>query len=67
MGLDFADYNNDGWPDVFVNALAGQRYALFENRMGQQFDYVSGATGVGRASLRHSGWGAKFLDYDNDG
>ena len=20
MGIDFADYNNDGWPDVFVNA-----------------------------------------------
>jgi hypothetical protein len=67
MGIDFADYNNDGWPDVFVNALAGQRYALFENRKGQQFEYVSGATGVARASLPHSGWGAKFLDYDNDG
>src|SRR5713101_2136522 len=26
MGADFADYDNDGWPDVFVNALANQKY-----------------------------------------
>lgn len=67
MGIDFADYNNDGWPDVFVNALASQRYALFENQQGRQFNYVSGPAGVARASLLHSGWGAKFIDYDNDG
>jgi len=67
MGIDFADFNNDGWPDVFVNALASQRYAIFENRKGKSFDYVSGATGVARASLLHSGWGAKWIDYDNDG
>lgn len=25
MGVDFADYNNDGWPDIVVTALANQR------------------------------------------
>src|SRR5205807_7924277 len=34
MGADFADYDNDGWPDIFVNALANQRYALFRNVKG---------------------------------
>jgi enediyne biosynthesis protein E4 len=67
MGVDFADYNNDGWPDVFINSLASQRYALFGNQKGLGFDYVSGLTGVSRITSTHSGWGAKFIDYDNDG
>jgi hypothetical protein len=66
MGADFADYDNDGWPDIFVNALARERYALFHNERGN-FDYVSDSSGVGRASVTHSGWGAAFIDYDNDG
>ncbi|HZT31093.1 MAG TPA: CRTAC1 family protein [Bryobacteraceae bacterium] len=67
MGIDFGDYDNDGWPDVFVNALANQRYAVFHNQKGQAFEYASGPTGVGGLSILHSGWGAGFLDYDNDG
>jgi hypothetical protein len=67
MGIDFADYDNDGWPDVFINALANQRYALFKNNRGGGFDYVSGPSGVAGFSSQHSGWGAKFIDYDNDG
>jgi hypothetical protein len=30
-GVDFADYNNDGWPDMVVTDLANQRYALYQN------------------------------------
>lgn len=67
MGADFADYDNDGWPDIFINALANQRYALFQNRRGAMFDYVSGPSGMAGISALHSGWGAKFIDYDNDG
>lgn len=67
MGIDFADYDNDGWPDVFINALANQRYALYRNQKGRAFDYVSNQTGIARISASHSGWGAKFIDYDNDG
>jgi hypothetical protein len=66
MGVDFADYDNDGWPDIFVNALANQRYALFRNIKGS-FQYASGQTGLAAATRKHSGWGAKFIDYDNDG
>jgi hypothetical protein len=67
MGVDFQDYDNDGRPDIFVNALANQKYALYRNNSGAAFDYVTGESGVGFATLLHSGWGARFLDFDNDG
>jgi hypothetical protein len=67
MGVDFADYNNDGWADIFVNALANQRYALYRNNQGKSFEYVSGPTGIAAISQLHSGWGTRFFDYDNDG
>ncbi len=66
MGIDFADFDNDGWPDVFINALANQKYALFRNQK-DTFEYVSGSTNIGQISDLHSGWGAKFVDVDNDG
>src|SRR5262249_38511223 len=31
MGVDFADYNNDGKPDLVITDLANQRYALYRN------------------------------------
>jgi hypothetical protein len=67
MGTDFADYDNDGWPDVFINALANQRYALFHNEKGKSFEYVSGPSGISGITMPHSGWGTRFFDYDNDG
>lgn len=66
MGTDFADYNNDGWPDIFVNALANQKYTLFQNSKGS-FEDVTNRTGIGGITKLHSGWGARMMDYDNDG
>ncbi len=67
MGVDFADYNNDGWPDIVVTDLANQRYALYRNARDGTFDYATNSSGLGAITLLHSGWGARFLDYDNDG
>jgi len=67
MGVDFADYNNDGFPDLIVTALANQRYALYLNSRDSTFSYASFTSGVARATMTHSGWGVRFLDYDNDG
>ena len=67
MGVDFADYDNDGWPDLAVSDLSGQRYAIYRNRRDGTFDYVSDSTGLGAISEPYSGWGMRFLDYDNDG
>ncbi len=67
MGVDFADYNNNGLPDLVVDNLANQMYALYLNNGDGTFTYASYATGISRMTLLHSGWGIRFLDYDNDG
>lgn len=67
MGVDFADYDNDGLPDLVVTNLANQKYALYSNNGDGSFSYASYKTGLGGMSLLHSGWGVRFLDYDNDG
>ena len=67
MGVDFSDFNNDGWPDVIITDLANQRYALYQNNSDGSFTYVSQVSGIGRISMTHSGWGNRFFDYDNDG
>jgi hypothetical protein len=67
MGVDFADYDNDGRPDVVVTNLSNQCYALYRNLGDRTFSYETHASGLGRISLLSSGWGVRFLDYDNDG
>jgi hypothetical protein len=67
MGVDFEDYNNDGWPDAIITNLANQKYALYANAGDGSFDYTTPTTGLGAITLLHSGWGVRFLDYDNDG
>lgn len=67
MGTEFADYNNDGRPDIFVDDLANQMYAIFQNNGEGTFTYTTYDTDLGRISMLHSGWGVRFLDYDNDG
>jgi hypothetical protein len=67
MGVDFADYNNDGLPDLVVTDLASQMYALYKNNGDGTFTYDSYPSGLGRMTMGHSGWGVRFIDYDNDG
>jgi hypothetical protein len=67
MGVDFADYNNDGWSDLIITDLANQRYALYQNNGDSTFTYDSFTSGIARVTMPHSGWGVRFLDYDNDG
>jgi hypothetical protein len=67
MGIDFSDYNNDGWPDLAISDLANQKYALYRNNRDGTFTYDSDTTSVSRMTLQHSGWGLRFMDYDNDG
>jgi hypothetical protein len=67
MGVDFADYGNDGRPDVVVTNLANQCYALYRNLGDRSFSYETHASGLGRISLLSSGWGVRFIDYNNDG
>lgn len=67
MGIDFQDYNNDGLPDLVITDLANQKYALYRNNGDGSFNYESYVSGLAGITLLHSGWGIRFLDYDNDG
>jgi hypothetical protein len=67
MGVDFADYDNDGLPDLVITDLASQMYALYRNNGHGTFTYESYPSGLGRMTMAHSGWGVRLLDYDNDG
>jgi hypothetical protein len=67
MGIDFQDYDNDSLPDLIITNLANQKYALYHNSGDGSFSYDSYGSGIGGMTLLHSGWGIRFLDYDNDG
>src|SRR5206468_10543183 len=67
MGADFADYDNDGRPDIVVTDLSNERYMLFRNNGDGTFRDVTNQSGVGGATLAFAGWSTRFLDYDNDG
>lgn len=62
MGGAVGDYNNDGWPDIYVTCYGGN--VLYRNNGDGTFTDVTKAAGVadGRWSM-----GASFGDYDNDG
>jgi len=67
MGVDAADFDNDGRVDFFVTALSNETYPLFRNNGDGSFSYATNATGVGQITLLYSGWGTRFVDFDNDG
>jgi hypothetical protein len=67
MGVDFADYDNDGRADVFVTDLSNERFMLFRQEEPGLFRDVTNPSGVGRATLPFAGWSTRFLDADNDG
>ena len=67
MGVDANDYDNDGYPDVFVTTLSYQTYPLYHNNGDLSFNYATKSTGIGQITFLNSGWGTRFVDVDNDG
>jgi enediyne biosynthesis protein E4 len=67
MGVDSADYDQDGFMDLFVSNLDRELYSLYRNNHDQTFDDHAGQLGIGSATRLMSGWGLKFFDFDNDG
>lgn len=67
MGVVFADYDNDGRPDIVVTNLALEKYALYRNEGSGQFHYASLTSGLAALTARSSGWGVGLQDFDNGG
>src|SRR5207245_1188857 len=67
MGVDSADFNEDGWMDLFVANIDREMLSIYQNARDETFDDQAGPTGIGAATRLMSGWGLKFLDFDNDG
>jgi hypothetical protein len=67
MGLDFRDFNNDGYPDIAFAALIGQTFPLFQNTGKGSFREITTESGMHDASMQMSGYCAGLYDFDNDG
>lgn len=68
MNVDVADFNNDGWLDIYVTNIYDdymKECAMLWQNMGDgTFTDVSSEVGVCDTGW---GWAAKFGDFDNDG
>ncbi|MEK6282384.1 MAG: CRTAC1 family protein [Acidobacteriota bacterium] len=62
MGLAVGDYNNDGWPDLYITGYGASK--LYRNSGKGTFTDVTGQAGVNN---RLWGTSAAFFDYDSDG
>ena len=67
MGVDSADFDQDGWQDLFVTNIDHEMYSLYRNHHDGTFDDLAGTTCIGASTRDMSGWGVRFFDYDNDG
>ena len=67
MGVDAGDFDNDGDEDLFITELTGQGSTLYVNDGRGLFEDLSAPRGIRGASLPYTGFGAAWIDIDNDG
>ena len=67
MGVGGGDFDNDGDEDLFVTELTGQGSTLYVNDGSGLFRDRSAALGIRAPSLPYTGFGAGWIDIDNDG
>src|SRR5260370_4278246 len=67
MGLDFRDYNNDGYPDIAFVALANQTFPIFQNTGKGDFKEVTDPSRMRDLSVRMDAFDVGLVDLDNDG
>ena len=67
MGVDAGDFDNDGDDDLFMTHITNEGNNLYVNDGQGSFADRSTLSGLGAGSLPYTGWGATWMDYDNDG
>lgn len=67
MGVDSADYDNDGRLDLIVTTYFAQQTSLYHNEGDGLFRVVSSLCGVGPPTMPYVNFGVAFVDFDNDG
>jgi enediyne biosynthesis protein E4 len=66
MGSTVADYDGDGYLDLFRTNFSDDTSTLYHNNHDGTFTDVTYPAGLG-AHTRYLGWGTMFFDFDNDG
>jgi hypothetical protein len=67
MGVDAADFDADGRQDLFVANVDQETFSIYHNNGDETFTDLSKDSGLADSTRLLSGWGLRFLDYDNDG
>jgi len=67
MGIDAGDFDNDGDEDLFITELTSQGHDLYVNDGTGTFEDRSPRAGLRLPSLPFTGFGAGWIDIDNDG
>ena len=67
MGVDAADYDGDGRLDLFVTHLDREFNRLYRNKRDGTFEDATFTAKLGYTTYHMSGFGTRFLDYDDDG
>jgi hypothetical protein len=67
MGLAVGDYMNNGLLDLLVTDFSDDYKALYHNDGDASFTEVGNQAGITEMAVPFVGWGAGFLDFDNDG
>jgi hypothetical protein len=67
MGVDSADYDNDGSPDIVKTNFSDDSNNLYHNDHNGEFTDLAGPANFGPISIPYLAFGVKFLDFDNDG
>jgi len=67
MGVDAADFDNDGDEDLFMTHLSRETNTIYVNDGHGAFEDATVRTGLGAPRERCTGFGTAWLDYDNDG
>ena len=67
MGVDVADYDLDGWPDIVMTNFQWESNTLYRNLGEGLFRDVSVDVQIGASSFDRLAFGINFFDYDSDG